>query len=679
MPVETLVDGYTYLVLPDGESAQLSTATTGGLYHQDTRYLSTLEWATADAALRSLQSTLQSPAVTRELLAPVETTVNAMSGETVPKHTDIVLALETGVHEGAGCSQTITVHNHTATTRTVPLTVHFDADYADIFEVRGVETDIDRTVRTTVSQDTVQTAYSFEDNGEKTEYTTTLSFSSPPDSLSEHEATIELTVPPQGTASCGLTVGIDGADPPTDTEQPDRNRPIELPVVPTATDTYDDVLRQAAADLAALTTETEHGPIALAGTPWFVTPFGRDALITALQTLPVAPALALGTLRYLAAHRGTSTDPITEEEPGKIFHEQRQGELAHRGLIPHTPYYGTVDATPLWILLLKETCTWTGSLAPADELAATLADTLDWVYTATRTGPEDPFIYYDSSDHALTHKAWKDTADSIRNTDGTPADRPLAVAEVQGYAAAALTEGAELLTRLQDRGVTPDTAEPPDAYRSRAEAIETAFTNEFWLPERSFYAVAKTGDGDIVDSITSNVGHCLWTGLIDQDHVEPVAETLLGTAMRGGWGLRTMSADDAGYSPVSYHAGGIWPHDTSLAALGLAEHGYADEAERLGRHVLDAAATFKDQRLPELYCGFARRDPPTPYPAACTPQAWGAGAPFAILRATVGLRPDKNGHPTVTRSSDLFAASVIDQLTEEAASSTRLAETSPND
>lgn len=658
MPPRTLVDGYTYLVLPDGESTRFSRDDVGGLYHRDTRYLSALQWTVDSRPLRTLQSTLRTPAVQQELLAPADTTINDISAGSVPKHNGLVARRATAVAEGQGAVQRLVLSNHTPDSTAHDVRVTFDVDFADLFEVRGFDSAIERAITRAHEDGAVTGTYEFAHDGETSRYTTRLTTESDEVDASVDAFAWSVTVPPQGTRTIDLAVGLDGATPSISPDElsSDTAGPIDVERVPASVARHSTVVEQAAADLTALTTETPVGPVPLAGTPWFVTPFGRDALLTAYQTLPVVPALAVGTLRYFARQQATTTDPVTEAEPGKIFHEQRNGELAARGLIPHRPYYGTVDATPLWVVLLAETSAWLDSLALATDLRASLCDALEWVYRATERGPDDPFVYYDSSDHGLTHKAWKDTADSIRTADGTPADRPLAVAEVQSYASRALADGAELLGRVDDDAEPP---RPLDEYVARASALRTQFDEEFWLPDAQFYAVAKTGTGDIVDSVTSNIGHCLWMETIPVERVEPVAERLTDDPLAGGWGLRTLSAAENGYSPVSYHAGGVWPHDTSLTALGLSAHGYGDAADELARHVLDAATSFPNQRLPELYCGFDRTEQPTMYPAACTPQAWGAGAPFAFLRACLGLRPDGDGGVEATRSSPLFPQTAV--------------------
>jgi glycogen debranching enzyme len=670
MPLETLVDGYSFFVrtTPDELGPQ------GGLYHRDTRYLSELAVDVAGMELTHIGETLDAPNERTVTLATAGPAVNEISDRNVPKHSEVVVQRRQSVREAEGYAETVVLQNHAATPRSVTLTVEFDADFADLFEVRGLGTDIDRDVRRTVDDRSVVLRYDYETaDGESVTRATRLRFGRRPERLSETAAVFSARVSPQGRFELPFVAVVDGGTSASESEStpsaapdwsdgaaatlPTRTDPVSLPPVETGTDRYDAVFERARTDLVALTTETEHGPVPLAGTPWFVTPFGRDALLTAHQTLAVAPSLAAGTLRYFAANRGREDVPSRGEEPGKVFHEVRHGELADRRRVPHRPYFGTVDATPLWVTLLDETCRWRGSEALAEELADALADALAWTYRTSDAGADDPFLYYET-DGVLDHHAWKDTADSVRFADGTVADGPLAVAEVQGYAARALDRGTALLDGL-DADV--ETHLPTDAYRDRAREIERAFDEEFWLPHRTYYGLAKDGDGRIVDAVTSNVGHCLWTETVPDDRAGDVVETLVDGPSSTGWGLRTMSPTDAGYSPVSYHAGGVWPHDTSLVALGLSRYGRGDAAERLARNVLDAATRFEHERLPELYCGFDADRDPVEYPAACTPQAWAAGAPFAFLQAAFDLAPGDDG-PTARRAPDLFAAETVETL-----------------
>lgn len=656
MPPTTLVDGYSYFVTE--QPNQLGPK--GGLFYKDTRYLSQLEITVADTAITPIGETLDAPNSRTVTLAPVGPHVNEIKDQHVPKHTDLVVTRDQSVHEGKGYAETITVHNHTKSPRTIEVHLTFETDFADLFEVRGLQSNIDRDISTNVDTQAVTKQYQYESTeGDVVDRQSTVRFGITPDTLDRRTATFSSQIPPQGQFELPLAVELDTArlDATTPTE---RRPPIRVPSVKTGTDTYDAVFERTAADLEALTTDTEHGPVPLAGAPWFGTPFGRDAILTAHQTLTVTPALAEGTLRYFAAHQGTKNDPHREEEPGKMFHEIRHGELADRDRIPHTPYFGTMDATALWVMLLAATCRWY-DVGLAEDLADPLGDALDWIVQSSKATADDPFLYYQTETGALTHRAWKDTADSVRFTDGTVADGALAVAEIQGYAAAALQEGATLLERID---TTTDTAFIPEFYRTRGRAIERAFDEEFWLPERSFYGLAKDEKGQIVDAVTSNIGHCLWTGTIPDSRADDVVETLVEGPLSSGWGLRTMSPADMGYSPVSYHAGGVWPHDTSLVALGLARYGYNEQAEQLARNVLDAAGYFEHCRLPELYCGFAADQAPVVYPAACTPQAWAAGAPYAFLRAAMQVEPTDEG-VAARRTSTLFDDSAVRVFSSE--------------
>jgi glycogen debranching enzyme len=671
MPPETLIDGYTFLVT--AESGEFGPR--GGLFHRDTRYLSAFDVSVGERDLTQIGETLVGANERVRTAATTSPGVNAIDEGRVPKHAEVVVERRQSVHEGAGYVETVTVANHAAGPRSVDVTVSFDADFADLFEVRGLETGIDRTVERRSGERAAELAYSYEaTDGAVVERTTTVRFDRAPGTLTPHEARFATEVAPQGTVDLTIAVVVDAGpegDPdgsPQGSQRSDtaerlashtpesirrpRDPPVTLPRVQTGRIDYDETFERAATDLTALTTATDHGPVALAGTPWFATPFGRDAILTAHQTLAVAPALAAGTLRYFAAHRGASTDATREEEPGKVFHELRHGELASTGRIPHTPYFGTVDATPLWVLLLAETCRWRDDDSLARELARPLAEALEWTRRASEQTSKDPFVYYAADSGPLTHKAWKDTADSVRFADGEVATGELAVAEVQGYAAAALQRGGDLLEAVGRGELAPV---DPDTYRARGRRIERAFDREFWLPDRTCYALARDGAGRVADAVASNVGHCLWTGTIPEGRAAAVVETIVDGPLNSGWGLRTMSPADAGYSPVSYHAGGVWPHDTSLVALGLAKYGYGDAAEELAAGVLDAATHFRHHRLPELYCGFGPDRTPTTYPAACTPQAWAAGAPYAFLRAVFDARPAGDGEGVeVSREPSLF-------------------------
>jgi glycogen debranching enzyme len=397
------------------------------------------------------------------------------------------------------------------------------------------------------------------------------------------------------------------------------------------------VLRQSVVDLAALRVTGdllgESYVLPAAGLPWFMTLFGRDTLITSLQTLWVGPRLARGALHLLGALQGTRVDEFRDEEPGKILHEVRSGELTRLGEKPHSPYYGTADATPLWLILLSEYWRFTGQdafvLGRWDKIEAALA----WI---DRYGDRDGdgYVEYQTrSPEGLGNQCWKDSWDGVQFADGTIPHLPIATAEIQGYVYDAKLRVAELARRLR--------ADIPLAERLErdAETLYTRFNADFWSEDRGgYYVVGLDGDKRRIDSMTSNMGHLLWSGIVPEERVGLVAGQLMSDAMFSGWGVRTLSTDDRGYNPIGYHIGTIWPHDNAIVALGLARAGFRDEANRIALAQLEAAA-FTGYRLPEAFAGFERwvSHFPVPYPTACSPQAWATAAPFVFVQAMLGL------------------------------------------
>jgi glycogen debranching enzyme len=364
--------------------------------------------------------------------------------------------------------------------------------------------------------------------------------------------------------------------------------------------------------------------------------FGRDSLITSYQALPFAPELAETTLRLLASLQGTTVDAFRDEQPGRILHELRVGELTHFGERPHSPYYGTSDATPLWLVLLDETERWTGNGELVRELEPHARAALRWIDEYGDRDGDGYVEYLRANDQTgLENQCWKDSWNSILFADGSMSKLPRATCEIQGLVYDAKRRTARLAREFWNDG------ELAGQLEQQAAELKQRFNRDYWIPEREFFALALDGDKRKVDSLTSNIGHLLWSGIVDDDKVEPVVRHLMSEAMFSGWGVRTMAEGEGGYNPIEYHNGTVWPHDNSLIVMGLARCGYREEAARIAYSLLEAS-TYFEWRLPEVFAGYPRAltSFPVEYPTASSPQAWATGTPLLLLRALLGLEPD---------------------------------------
>lgn len=540
-------------------------------------------------------------------------------------------------------SHTLTVESFARRPCRLPLVWEFGADFVDVFEVRGFR----RPQRGTLLPPrcegaTVELRYRGRDEVMRV---TRLTFDPPPARLSQDAAEYVLELGPGARTEVTVTVtaALDGNPPRPmgsreaaarrrDVVEGLRRRSVRLQ---SDHELFDQWVDRAWRDLHLLATETADGFVPYAGIPWYVAAFGRDSLITALQTLPYLPELARGTLRFLARHQGAIDDAFTDQEPGKILHEYRRGELAACREIPFIPYYGSVDATPLFLVLLAEYVRWTADLALARELWPAAERALTWM--ETRASPfNDEFLWYRRrSPLGLTHQGWKDSRDAIMHATGELARPPVAVVEAQGYAYAAYL-GAAALAETLGEGARARTL------RARAERLRVRFEAEFWLEDEGFYALALDGERQPCRVITSNPAHCLWMGLVSDTRARIVAHRLMLEDMYTGWGIRTLSSRERLYNPMSYHNGSVWPHDTAIAALGMRRYGLAEPFLALVTSLFQAGLSFEGARMPELFCGFPRRprEGPTRYPVACSPQAWAAGVVFQLVSGMLGLVPD---------------------------------------
>ncbi len=471
-----------------------------------------------------------------------------------------------------------------------------------------------------------------------------------------------LAVPPhtRWTTTLHALPTEDGAEPgqsfpagrPVATTSPSkRQRQWEtgLPRVQCDNDALQQAIERSIIDLGSLRipdTDRPEESVVAAGAPWFMTLFGRDSLLTSLMCLPWDVDLAGGTLAALARRQGQRVDALSEEEPGKILHEVRLGLDESAALGGSATYFGSIDSTPLFVMVLGEAVRWG---LPGDQLAELLpaADrALSWIQDYGDLD-DDGFVEYQrKTDRGLLNQGWKDSHDSISGRDGRLAHGPIALAEVQGYVYAAYTARASLATLSGDEATA-------EQFLAKAQKLQGQFEKAFWLPEYGYYALALDGDKHPVDALASNQGHCLWTGIAGHEHAAEVAEQLLSPAMFTGWGIRTLAQGMGAYNPISYHNGSVWPHDNALTVAGLAGYGHTEAAGKVAAALIDASTSFAG-RLPELFCGFDRTVLSTPvsYPTACSPQAWAAATPLSLLSSLLHLQPDTE-HGTVHAANGL--------------------------
>ena len=546
---------------------------------------------------------------------------------------------------GDGMREDLTVRNTGSAPKECTLALHVGADFADLFEVKDGRAEPAEGIDTRTDGDTLTIGHR---RGEH-RHSVTIHADGNPD-VAVHGFRWVVRLPPRGrwTATIEVIPAIDGV--PLTLRHP-RGSPTEhavpaqrllewrrrSPAVSTADPHLAATLGRSIEDLGALRIFDPHRPeraVVAAGAPWFMALFGRDSLLTSWMMLPLDTSLAVGTLQTLADHQGNDTDSVSEEEPGRILHELRFGPATEFALGGRSSYYGTADATPLFVMLLGELRRWTGHQAMFDELLPHADRALAWIVEyGDRDG--DGFVEYSrKTDSGLVNQGWKDSWDGVNFADGRIADAPIALAEVQGYCYAAFLARAEFAASVGDQPLERHWAD-------KAAALKRAFNEAFWLPELGWFAVGLDRDKRPIDALTSNIGHCLWTGIIDDDKAAAVADHLLSDDMFSGWGIRTLAESMTSYNPMSYHNGSVWPHDNAICAAGLMRYGLVAHAQRVATAVLEASEHF-GHRLPELFCGFARDDfpLPVPYPASCSPQAWAAAAPISLLRTLLRLDPD---------------------------------------
>jgi len=523
--------------------------------------------------------------------------------------------------DAAGLDDQLVIENTSLERLALSVELEAEADFADVFEVRGWP----RLEREPAAVDATATRLAFRTTAADGQpYAVWLDF----DELAAARpdgADWELSLAPGERVALRVTVGSDDPVPEEGTAAIayDAWR-ASFTDLPTAPDPR--VLARAVDDLRGLLLFTPDGPVPAAGIPWYVAAFGRDALLTALMLLPHRLDVAEGTLRFLAARQGRVRDAFRSEAPGKILHEVRHGELSRLGRVPHARYFGTVDATPLFLMLLDAHRRAAGHDGLVRELRPAWEAALAWM-EADGDPDGDGFLEFASRGTGDDRRieSWKDSGDALSHADGSLADGALAVSEVQGYAYAAFGAASGWYAGLGE-------SDAADRWSARAERLRARFHEAFWLDDLDTYALALDGEKRPLRVHNSDAGHLLWTGIVPRTHAERLVRSLLGPETWSGWGLRTLGRGERRYNPVSYHNGSVWPHDTALFAAGLARYGFHGEARRVRDAVYQLAAAQPDRRLPELVAGYPRDDlPPVPYPVACRPQAWDAAALVFLL------------------------------------------------
>jgi len=610
-----------------------------GVFHEGTRFLSCLALRLGRGGPLFLSSTVnqENAILTVDLTNP-----DIRDGDriTVPRG---ILHLFRGVFLWRGaCYQRLGLRNYGPVPIDVSFSIRFDADFADIFEVRGTRRPRrGRILPPAVGGGTVVLAY---DGLDSVVRRTRLEFSPVPERLTASEAHFTISLAPQQEALVHLTAACETghneqpAAPPfevalgraVDDLRGARNGAAD---VATSNERFNDWVNRSLADLDMMITQTPEGLYPYAGVPWFSTPFGRDGIITALQCLWVNPAIARGVLAFLAATQADAEIAEQDAEPGKILHETRRGEMAALREIPFGQYYGSVDSTPLFVLLAGAYYERTAHREFIASIWENIERAVQWI-DAYGDRDKDGFVeYYRHAADGLVQQGWKDSHDSVFHADGTLAEGPIALCEVQGYVYAAKRAAAGLAAIL-------DRAELAARWEREAKELRDRFEQAFWCDELNTYALALDGKKRPCRVRTSNPGHCLFTGIASADRAARVGGTLLADSSFCGWGVRTVAAGEIRYNPMSYHNGSVWPHDNSIIGAGLARYRMKHGVVKILTGMFDSSLFFDLNRMPELFCGFHRRpgEGPTWYPVACSPQAWAAATVFLLLQACLGIR-----------------------------------------
>jgi glycogen debranching enzyme len=625
-----------------GDIKQFGTCSQG-IYHQGTRFISDMELEINHYRPMLLSSNIKNE---NEMLSVDLTNPDISDGSNVviPKGT-LHISRSKFLQDGA-CHELIILYNYGSDTHEIDMEITFGSDFRDIFEVRGMERKKRGTQQPPISSGNNHVVLSYT-GLDDIERQTNLHFDPAPDSIKGNKILYRIKLPPQGMYSINCTSAFSVYSKPVKFEpyfiaydkiRTGMEKSKELVAeVYTDNEQFNNWINRSKNDLLSLLVQTTYGSYPYAGVPWYNTVFGRDGTFTALETLWVAPNIAKGVLLYQAARQATAVKPLQDAEPGKILHEIRSGEMAETGEIPFKLYYGSIDTTPLFIVLAGQYLKRTDDLETIRKIWDNILRALTWIKVYGDMDGDGFVEYQRKAESGLANQGWKDSHDSISHENGDLASFPIALCEVQGYVYDAKMEASYIAYRLGHN-------EMADQLKKEATDLKNHFNEVFWDDKLGTYILALDGEKKPCRVVASNVGHLLYSGIATPERAVKAAKVLMNDDMFNGWGIRTLSSKAARYNPMSYHNGSVWPHDTAIAAYGLARYGMMQEAMRLMQGLFDASLFIELQRLPELFCGFPfrRGEAPTAYPVACSPQAWSVAAVFLLLQAC--LRISFDGH-----------------------------------
>lgn len=640
----TIKHNNIFLVTDDYGNVMSRSASGYGLYLGDTRFLSRMEFRINDSypvVLSSSTDTGHSSVIIGTNLGIKD---NLNPNNLIPQET--IQIKRDSVLFGA-YFETITLANYNLFEVNIKLELLFEADFMDIFEVRNIKpTHPANKQKPIIEEDKLR--FQYIDVTGALQETEIIFDNLKPLSIEDGKVTYEITLPPTykkelkykiNLKSTALlpekTTASEFAEAFSLNTKEDNRWKKLITSFNTDNEDFKEMIKRSQKDIHMLSTKAVWGEYISAGIPWFTTLFGRDSIIAARQALILTPEPAKKVLETLAKFQGKEVNDWKEEEPGKILHEVRFGELARSNSIPHTPYYGSVDATPLWLILLYDYFKWTNDIETLEKLWPNALACLGWMDNyALHNGFA---AYIRKSEEGLENQAWKDSWDSYMDSEGNLAEAPIASVEVQGYFHLAKLRMSRLANYMNDKNLSARLVAEAGEFKER-------FHKAFWMEEMDFYALALDKNGKRLNVISSNVGHLLECCILDPYYEEKVVDRLFQYDMFSGWGIRTLSYNSVAYNPISYHNGSIWPHDNSIIAHGLSKRGFTDGVDKIITSLFEAARLMHYKRLPELFCGFTRQyemqNPPVSYPVACIPQAWAAGSTFLLIKSMLNLEPD---------------------------------------